>query len=432
MSQYISSFVEPVFRQARRLSSPTIDNARGRGPATPPGNGSAPQLPRATSAEDRIEAGQVIHTSFHTASVGQGVSRQSVFAVPRGAEEALYGESYLVARADEARANPVIPTVRLRSAQALQMDNGSPAESMTEHETVSSLAPIEAGHSHVNERPHVWGISRPLTPRSTAPSPAMDGLLPEDDGMGAFRKRIIAIQSWDRPIEERSQLVHALMTERYRAQATFRLKDPVPTLPTPGVDAFNRPVTSESASSAPESLLSSPAMSRSSCGAEKMVVSAEDRRPTYHTVVIPKSTEGGKEKEERVLGCSHYRRNVKIQCSTCARWYTCRFCHDQREDHALVRHETRHMLCMFCGTAQAAAEQCRSCEQPAAWYFCRICKLWDNDPTKSIYHCDECGICRVGQGLGKDFFHCKVRRFPACRPKLILEDMLGLSFHFYS
>ena len=36
------------------------------------------------------------------------------------------------------------------------------------------------------------------------------------------------------------------------------------------------------------------------------------------------------------------------------------------------------------------------------------CKLWDDDPEKKIYHCDDCGICRIGAGLGKDFFHCKV------------------------
>jgi hypothetical protein len=36
------------------------------------------------------------------------------------------------------------------------------------------------------------------------------------------------------------------------------------------------------------------------------------------------------------------------------------------------------------------------------------CRLWDDSPTKSIYHCADCGVCRVGKGLGKDFFHCKV------------------------
>jgi hypothetical protein len=28
------------------------------------------------------------------------------------------------------------------------------------------------------------------------------------------------------------------------------------------------------------------------------------------------------------------------------------------------------------------------------WLHPQICKFWDNDPTKDIYHCPDCGICR--------------------------------------
>ena len=38
--------------------------------------------------------------------------------------------------------------------------------------------------------------------------------------------------------------------------------------------------------------------------------------------------------------------------------------------------------------------------------FCSKCILYDNDQTKDIYHCDKCGICRLGLGLEKDYFHC--------------------------
>lgn len=40
-------------------------------------------------------------------------------------------------------------------------------------------------------------------------------------------------------------------------------------------------------------------------------------------------------------------------------------------------------------------------------YYCKECKLWDSDPRKTIYHCHDCGICRIGKGLGQDYFHCK-------------------------
>lgn len=38
-------------------------------------------------------------------------------------------------------------------------------------------------------------------------------------------------------------------------------------------------------------------------------------------------------------------------------------------------------------------------------YTCLVCNLFD-DEDKNQYHCDGCGICRIG---GKDrFFHCEV------------------------
>ncbi|KAI8642379.1 zinc-ribbon-domain-containing protein [Parasitella parasitica] len=111
--------------------------------------------------------------------------------------------------------------------------------------------------------------------------------------------------------------------------------------------------------------------------------------------------------EQEILGCKHYQRNCKLQANCCEKIYTCRFCHDEAEDHTIVRHETKIMLCMMCLTLQPAAQNCNSCGERVASYYCDKCKLWDDDPKKSIYHCDDCGICRQGNGLGKDFFHCE-------------------------
>ncbi|KAG0211153.1 hypothetical protein BGX28_008463 [Mortierella sp. GBA30] len=58
-------------------------------------------------------------------------------------------------------------------------------------------------------------------------------------------------------------------------------------------------------------------------------------------------------------------------------------------------------------TIQEAAQSCRACNNRLAVYYCDVCKLWDDDPKKTIYHCDDCGICRIGKGLGRDYFHCK-------------------------
>ncbi|KAF9901906.1 hypothetical protein EC991_005554 [Linnemannia zychae] len=111
--------------------------------------------------------------------------------------------------------------------------------------------------------------------------------------------------------------------------------------------------------------------------------------------------------EHNQLGCKHYRRGCKLKASCCGRWFNCRFCHDDASDHAIVRSETKMMLCMHCQTIQEAAQNCSFCKARMAVYYCDTCKLWDDDPKKHIYHCDDCGICRIGQGLGRDYFHCK-------------------------
>ncbi|ORZ07856.1 zinc-ribbon-domain-containing protein [Absidia repens] len=112
------------------------------------------------------------------------------------------------------------------------------------------------------------------------------------------------------------------------------------------------------------------------------------------------------DEEKGILGCPHYQRKCKLQAYCCKQIYSCRFCHDEASDHAIVRSDTKTMYCMLCQTLQPAAQYCGGCQEQVAHYFCSKCKLWDDDPAKSIYHCDDCGICRQGQGLGKDFFHC--------------------------
>ncbi|KAI8388418.1 zinc-ribbon-domain-containing protein [Radiomyces spectabilis] len=112
-------------------------------------------------------------------------------------------------------------------------------------------------------------------------------------------------------------------------------------------------------------------------------------------------------KDEGILGCKHYQRKVKLQANCCGRIFSCRFCHDDNSDHAIVRTETKNMFCMLCMTLQPAGQVCPNCNEQVARYYCDKCKLWDDDPKKSIYHCDECGICRQGRGLGDDYFHCK-------------------------
>jgi uncharacterized CHY-type Zn-finger protein len=220
-------------------------------------------------------------------------------------------------------------------------------------------------------------------------------LLPEDDGMGILRARILEIQAAILTAPEKAQMMHRLLLEGYTKSQIAKQAD-APTIPL-----------------SPASLEQAHALGRldsiwqaalGDAPEEKFSLTEEDVRPTFAPLGLDEE-----ESAYRALGCEHYKRNVKMQCSTCGRWYTCRFCHDKVENHPLIRKDTRNMLCMFCGTAQGASDVCASCGELAALYFCTICKLWDNEPDKNIYHCHDCGICRIGRGIGKDFFHCKVR-----------------------
>ncbi|ODV85904.1 hypothetical protein CANARDRAFT_197537 [[Candida] arabinofermentans NRRL YB-2248] len=128
---------------------------------------------------------------------------------------------------------------------------------------------------------------------------------------------------------------------------------------------------------------------------DEVVLTADDKEPTYYNL------------EENILGCQHYQRNCKIECSFCKKWYTCRLCHDQEiSSHQLQRAKTTHILCMFCSTPQFPQQYCINCDKKLSEYYCDKCKLFDNDPLKNIYHCDSCGICRLGLGLNQDYFHC--------------------------
>ncbi|KAL6969877.1 hypothetical protein U1Q18_029591 [Sarracenia purpurea var. burkii] len=111
--------------------------------------------------------------------------------------------------------------------------------------------------------------------------------------------------------------------------------------------------------------------------------------------------------EKRVFGCEHYRRNCKLRAACCGKLFTCRFCHDKVSDHSMDRKATSEMMCMRCLKIQAVGSICTtpSCNGfSMAKYYCSICKFFDDERT--VYHCPFCNLCRLGKGLGVDFFHC--------------------------
>ncbi|KAJ9676987.1 hypothetical protein PVL29_022132 [Vitis rotundifolia] len=111
--------------------------------------------------------------------------------------------------------------------------------------------------------------------------------------------------------------------------------------------------------------------------------------------------------EKQVFGCEHYKRNCKLRAACCGKLFTCRFCHDEVSDHSMDRKATSEMMCMRCLKIQAVGPICKtpSCNGLSmAKYYCSICKFFDDERT--VYHCPFCNLCRLGKGLGIDYFHC--------------------------
>lgn len=108
-----------------------------------------------------------------------------------------------------------------------------------------------------------------------------------------------------------------------------------------------------------------------------------------------------------VRGCQHYCRNFKLVSTCCRRLIDdCKICHDQISDHALDKFKTEEVYCPECRTFQPVAEACATAGCPGnapPKYFCSACRLWEDAP-RPIYHCEECGFCRVGKR--ENFRHC--------------------------
>ncbi|KAL8195755.1 hypothetical protein R6Q57_025508 [Mikania cordata] len=124
-------------------------------------------------------------------------------------------------------------------------------------------------------------------------------------------------------------------------------------------------------------------------------------------------------KEERLdfgkmgYGCRHYRRRCMIRAPCCNEVYDCRHCHNEAasllkslyDRHELDRFDVKQVICSVCDTEQPVSRTCTNCGVNMGEYFCEICKFYDDDIDKGLFHCDDCGICRVGGR--ENFFHCK-------------------------
>ena len=105
------------------------------------------------------------------------------------------------------------------------------------------------------------------------------------------------------------------------------------------------------------------------------------------------------------MGCTHYARKCKLVAPCCGEVFWCRHCHnekhnDQERDpkkaHQMDRTKVTEVVCACCSDRQPVSGCCRSCGQTFGAYFCLPCRFYDDDTSKGQFHCDGCGICRVG------------------------------------
>jgi Zinc-ribbon/CHY zinc finger/Ring finger domain len=433
MSEYFSSFiVEPVVRQARRLSRLSTGEESPRFLPTVPDSfrvwypsrlwNTSP--PASISEDEKHERSTVPNSTL----VGQWAA-----TIPSPPLEAMEAGDTSIPNADENSTPAVAPFPPLEPQLAQQPRPARPGEFRAHSDT--SINPLRElpdrsliheddvrGHSQSDPVARVREESGASSGSNSVEvarayyendgqtrSRDGSGTLPADDGMGPLRQKINAIWQGEGTVEKKSQMLHSLMTEQYNSS---RLSVQGFYNPPKGVTASGRPLTPSSLRDSDEVTSGSPmSLDLASDEATTFHLRPADLIPTYappdqeeHPSDTPETQI---EAHPPQLGCMHYKRNVKLQCYVCKGWYTCRFCHDDVEDHVLPRQETKNMLCMFCNTPQPVAQTCKVCGKQASCYYCSECKLWNNDPGKSIYHCDNCGICRLGEGLGKDFFHCK-------------------------
>jgi RING finger and CHY zinc finger domain-containing protein 1 len=77
---------------------------------------------------------------------------------------------------------------------------------------------------------------------------------------------------------------------------------------------------------------------------------------------------------------------------------------DAQKRHILDRKAVKEVVCALCNTRQPVAGSCNSCGVAFGAYSCLKCNFFDDDLERKQFHCEECGICRVGGR--ENYFHC--------------------------
>lgn len=140
-------------------------------------------------------------------------------------------------------------------------------------------------------------------------------------------------------------------------------------------------------------------------------LSSEEKTKKIKDLMLSKNKSNITKKEKpeihnninKTVKCNHYSRGCDIYCNICNKFYPCRICHDSYEDHKIDRFKVNKIRCRTCKYTQIPSQNCQYCRSIFGFYFCKTCNLWECN-NKKIFHCDKCGICRIGKKT--DYIHC--------------------------
>lgn len=102
--------------------------------------------------------------------------------------------------------------------------------------------------------------------------------------------------------------------------------------------------------------------------------------------------------------CVHYpnKKCNYFYFSCCDKFVNCMRCHNE------LLNDNKHIpilskiTCSECKLFQIPSNKCIKCNIKFSNNYCNICSIWTD--KEEIYHCDKCGICRVGNE--DSLFHC--------------------------
>lgn len=112
-------------------------------------------------------------------------------------------------------------------------------------------------------------------------------------------------------------------------------------------------------------------------------------------------------------GCTHYQNRCEIFAPCCKTYFRCFRCHNEQNkdetpgcETTLDRSRITTIRCTGCGLEQEPVKSCVGCQISFAEYVCLECSLYRHNDPVGIFHCPDCGICRVGEGIGTSHWHC--------------------------